>query len=122
MSQKISHAVAINLAVESLMRSQRLQLRAKQKDIAAPAEIKRLFAHAVAAQEKYTLLPVPQSKGEHAVKLLHCCGDAPDIERSQHDFSIGMAAEVRRSSAGDEFCFQPFGVINFAVVRDYIAA
>src|SRR5205823_11604502 len=104
------------------MCAQRLQLRAEQEDLAAPAVIKRLFADAVAAQVKHMLVAVPQCKREHAIEFLHGWGNAPSFEGCEHYFCIGMAAEIRRAWAGNELRLQPFGVVDLAVVGDDVAS
>ena len=66
----------VDVGAECRMSPQSFEFRTEQQNVALPAVVQRLLAHAVARQRQDALLAVPQREGEHAdgpfAALLRC--------------------------------------------------
>ncbi len=79
---------------KSGMLLERFELGAEEKRFAGPAVVERLFAGAIARQVQRLLFAIPQAEREHAVEFFQRSLDAPARNRREHDFGVGVAAEL----------------------------
>jgi len=103
---------AVDIAAKIWMLLKRFELGAKQKRLAGPSVIKRLFARAVARQIQSLLGAVPQSEREHAVEFLD---RASTPQRAIAASIISVSEWPRMFRRVLEFLAQRFEIIDFAI-------
>lgn len=98
---------------------QRTELGAEEQGAPVGAVVKRLLADAIVHQRQAALVPVPQGEREHADESRHGLAQAPDLDRGEHDFGIGLAAKAVAERG--ELPAQFAKVVNFAVEHDHVS-
>src|SRR5207302_1827050 len=110
----------IEIALETRVLDQRLELRAEDKlPIREQRVIKRLHAEPVAGEEQRLAVAVPQRKGEHAAEALHAVF-APLLPGVNDD--LGVALRKKHVTRARELGDQLLVVVDLAVEDDDDAA
>src|SRR6185312_2660477 len=122
MAQQQRQRAAVDVRPERGVRLQRLQLRTEQQDVALPAVVQRLLAHAVARQRQRALLTIPQGERKHADAGLQGTLDTPGGDARQQGFGIGVPAPRWRGVLRAKAFAQGEVVVDLAVEHDDMAA
>jgi hypothetical protein len=105
----------VQAAVELGVNEDGLEFRAEQEIFAAPRDVKRLDAHAVARKHQALFRRGPDGDREHAAKPGKA-GGVPFEKAVQHGFGVGAGVEA--VAARFEFRAHFQMVVNFAVEDD----
>jgi hypothetical protein len=120
------HRASVDLVVEAVEATDRLELGGEDEASRRPAPVERLLAEAVAGKVELPVTPVPEGEGEHPDRLLQRRleppgGDALDQRLGVAVAAPGDAVALRAAAVFVELGAHRGVIVDLAVVDDHPA-